>query len=382
MPSRISIVLAALLAATAGLGVQAQESPDMATVQQASPITAPLDARQTVAAGDWRPEAQGEWTTGVRRADFPFDELIYSWSVRLPERQGFRLYLRVGFGPGDESPWLYAGYWGVVELVASRSNPTFEDGVVELDQLLLTREAVDYTFKLVDAGKEPLTVFPALHVILTDNPEGASARPARNASDWPILDLPLRRQVSSTGEPMPDRCQSAALATALEYYGTSVPIEQIVELTNDPEYDYPGIWPRTLGAATQLGFEAYIERFRTWDDVRRAVAENKVILASMRVPRGLGYIAPPYWSLGGHIVAINGVTADGRVIVTDSALGKDGRGFRCQWLQSDFEKVWMDVKGGVGMVICPPAHAQMKTVDALEPFPRGDRPAEGTGIGI
>ncbi len=64
------------------------------------------------------------------------------------------------------------------------------------------------------------------------------------------------------------------------------------------------------------------------------------------------------------------MTDDGRVVVTDSALGKSGRGYLCQWLQSDFEKVWMRTKGGVAMVICPPAGAVVRAVTNLPPFPK------------
>ena len=68
-------------------------------------------------------------------------------------------------------------------------------------------------------------------------------------------------------------------------------------------------------------------------------------------------------------MALNGVTDDGRVVVTDSALWKDNRGYCLQWFQEDFAKVWMKTKGGVGMVICPPAQARMKLIKDLPPFP-------------
>jgi hypothetical protein len=100
------------------------------------------------------------------------------------------------------------------------------------------------------------------------------------------------------------------------------------------------------------------------------VAENKVILCSITMPPG-NYKAPPYPKMGGHIVALNGVTDDGRVVVTDSALWKDNRGYCLQWYTEDFEKIWMKNKGGVGLVICPPAQARMKLIQNLPPFPAG-----------
>jgi hypothetical protein len=167
---------------------------------------------------------------------------------------------------------------------------------------------------------------------------------------------------------MKDRCQSAALASALEYFGKSVPLEDITRFTYDPEYNYPGLWPRVIAAAGEHGYDGYIERFRDWEQVRQALAENKIILCSMRMKEG-DCEAPPYPSMGNHIVALCGVTDDGRVVVTDSFLGKSGKGYLCQWLQSDFETVWMRTKGGIAMVICPPAGAVERRVADLPPFP-------------
>jgi hypothetical protein len=72
-------------------------------------------------------------------------------------------------------------------------------------------------------------------------------------------------------------------------------------------------------------------------------------------------------------VALCGVTDDGRVIVTDSAstAQKAKEGGHClQWLQADFEKIWMRNKGGVGMVICPPKGAPELLVRDLPAYPR------------
>jgi hypothetical protein len=259
--------------------------------------------------------------------------------------------------------------------VDKRKEPVFEWGKVAMDQLLLQRKAKTFQFKIVDEGDSTLSGPPSFSVVATDNsPTRALAQrytPKRDTSPSPtlILDLPLRRQADSKGTPIPDRCQSAALATAMQYFDKPVGLEDIVPLTFDVEYDFPGIWPRTIGAGIQFGFEAYIDRFRDWDYVKKTVAENKVILCSIKMPPGQ-YKAPPYPQIGGHIVALNGVTDDGRVVVTDSALWKTNRGYCCQWFKEDFEKVWMKTKGGVGMVICPPAQATVKVIKNLPPFPR------------
>jgi hypothetical protein len=94
------------------------------------------------------------------------------------------------------------------------------------------------------------------------------------------------------GNPLKDRCQSAAVASAMQYFGKSVPLEHIICYTTDPEYASFRIWPRTINAAFEHGFQAYLDRFRDWDAVRKTVAENKVILCSITMPAGNEYIAP------------------------------------------------------------------------------------------
>ncbi len=343
---------------------------------------APLDARLTVPGDVFERRGNAEWLSPESAAPFPFEELIYSWQIRLPEKEGFRLHLQVAFAGGETSPWLYAGFWGKVKPVAGkRENPKFEHGEVDLDHLKLRKKAVAFRFKVIDEGDVPLTRPPALHVVVTDNrPPPEFARrfaPARPAGRFEprILDLPLRKQQDSKGTPTPNRCQSAAVATAMQYFGRTVPLEAIIPWTHDPEYEFEGIWPRTLGAAAQNGFEARIDRFRDWEAVKAAIARNEVILASIRMPKGMTCKEPPYSSIGGHIVAVNGWTADGRVVITDSALARKDEGHLCQWLMEDFEKVWMVEKGGVGMVILPPDGAKPVLHAApLPDLPKGRAP--------
>lgn len=335
---------------------------------------APIDLRHRIPSEAFEQTAAGEWTSPLVQPACPFDELIYSWHLHRPG-DTFRLYLKVTFAPGDESGWLYAGYWGAVEhLVPDRKVPSFARGVLEMDWLKLKAKAIGFQFQVRVAGAKPPGAPPALTVITTDNhpsPDAAREHGVAVAAQPPasrVLDVPLRRQLNSHGERVVDRCQSAALASAMEYFGKPVPLEEITAYTFDAEYRYPGIWPRVIGAAQESGFDGTIDRFRDWDAVRRALAENQVLLCSMRMQKG-ECKAPPYPSMGNHIVALCGLTDDGRVVVTDSFLGRSGTGYLCQWLQSDFETVWMKAKGGVAMVIVPPDGAPQKLVEDLPPFP-------------
>ena len=333
--------------------------------------TRPIDGRDFIPAESFLKNEKGIWYSEEMHPLFPFDELIYSWSVRLPKEEGFRLYLRAGYSNGKWTQWIYGGFWGKVDLIKNRKKPVFEEGKLLMDQLVLNEKAVKYQFKVEDRGERPLRVLPDLHVIYTDNSPDISLRQRfdrmdiKNSFERKILDLPFRTQMDPRWS---GKCQSASLAIAMEYFGKKVGIKEIIPYTHDPEYDFPGIWPRTLGAAVEFGFDGYIDRFRTWDRVRATISENKVILCSIKMPEGGDYIDPPYPNMGGHIFALNGVTEDGRVIVTDPVFSEKEKGFRCQWLLQDFEKIWRQA-GNVGLVICPPEGAKMKLVKHLPPFP-------------
>ncbi|MCX7624948.1 MAG: C39 family peptidase [Candidatus Sumerlaeaceae bacterium] len=338
--------------------------------------TPTLDNVYRLSARDWHRAGKREWVSPRVKTDIPFNELIYYWRVRIPRDEGFRLFLQAEFPDKTVSPWLYAGYWGTVSYVENRRIPEFDRGKLDYDQLLLTTPAVSFRFKLLDDGKKPLSVKPELGVLVTLNDPGEAfagkVAKAEKKSTAPgiIHDVPLRLQVDTAGNKLIDRCQSAALASAMQYFGTTVPLEQIICWTTDPEYQSFGIWPRTIGAAHELGFDAYLDRFRDWDKVRDTVAQNKIILCSITMPPNDNYLAPPYRKMSGHIVALCGVTDDNRVVVVDSAISKQNRGYLVQWLMPDFEKIWMRNKGGVGMVICPPPGFKPKLVKELPAFPR------------
>lgn len=331
-----------------------------------------VDMRLDISSDSFASSEPGVWESPIQNAKFPFDEAIYSWFAALENNEGFRLYIRFGMEDKRQSPWLYGGFWGKVKPRPDDILTSFTSGVIDLDQILLKKKAQSFQFRVVSEGDKVLSAPPSIHFIYTDNQATTDtlkkfAVPKVKGKSI-ILDIPFRSQNDSSGNSIINTCQSAALSSALEYFGKKINLEDIVQLIYDPEYDTKGIWPRIIATAHHYGFKAYIDRFRTWDDVRATLAENKAILASITMPKDGDYIDPPYSSMGGHIVVLNGVTEDGRVIVTDSSLSLKNKGYRLQWLVPDFEKIWMQRKGGVGLVVCPPKDAKLKEVKYLPPF--------------
>lgn len=315
------------------------------------------------------------WESAKLKPVQEFDELIYSWSI--PESAPCTFDLKVHFPDGAESPWIYAGYFGLPEGLVAREEPVFDRGKLALDQLLLKEPAESVQFRInYETPQASLPKDLNFTVISTLNQPTTMTlcRPLRDSkvvlkTQDTYLDLPLRKQQTSLGEKMDDTCQTAALATALQYFGKDVRNEDLYFRIYDRAYDYNGVWPRIAEAAIAEGFAAQVERFRTWEQVDEALARDAVILCSITMPKGGDYKAPPYAKQGGHIFALNGFSSDGRVVVTDSALGKDEIGYRCQWLKEDFEKIWFEKKGGVAIVIEAPEGFKAKRFKKLKKFP-------------
>lgn len=331
-----------------------------------------VDMRQDISSDLFTSPEPGIWECPIQNAKFPFDEAIYSWFATLENDEGFRLYVRLGLEDNLQSPWLYGGFWGKVKPRPDDILTSFTLGGIDLDQILLKKKAQSFQFRVVSEGAKVLSSPPSIHFIYTDNQATTDTLKKFTAQTDKgksiILDIPLRAQNDSGGNYIRNTCQSAALGSAMEYFDKRINHEDIAPMIYDSEYNARGIWPRIIATAHHYGFKAYIDRFRDWDYVRATLAENKVILASITMPKEWDYVDPPYDSMGGHIVVLNGVTDDGRVIVTDSALSLKNKGYRLQWLAPDFEKIWMKRKGGVGLVICPPKDAKLKEVKYLAPF--------------
>ncbi|MDX1971937.1 MAG: C39 family peptidase [Candidatus Sumerlaeia bacterium] len=318
-------------------------------------------------------QSEGVWTSTLLEYTPGFTEALYSWTS--DNETPFRLEMQVGFPDGFTSPWMYAGYH--VQPVGEKvtEEPTFERGTLAIDHLLLKQPAQTLQFRiLLEEGHSKLPKGTEMHVeVFTPNEATQQQRQneelAKLSMADQFLDLPLRRQMSSTGEKMDDTCQTASLATALEYYGKIVPNELLFSCINDTVYDYPGVWPRVTETATRYGLRSRVTRFQTWAEVNAALEKGTVILCSIRMPEGGDYIAPPYAKIGGHIIALNGFSSDDRIVVTDSALGESGEGYRCQWKRADFEKIWFEQKGGIAMIVEAPEKAVIRRFNELPPFP-------------
>lgn len=314
---------------------------------------------------------RGVYTSPVVGADFPFNEVIPSWNILLDEEtQGYRVFMRVAGAKGRWSKWFYFGGAGTLagpeKIREWRSSEDW--GRVNTDYIALAKPATRFQYRVElesnaamrPAGKKAVVL--RRFFVAYANSDGSSGTLARKAEATPTegwardLNLPYRSQMWVEDKRLAGRiCCPTSLAMVLQAHGHDMPTTVVADLNRDSETRIYGNWSRTTQTGSQFGFEAWVQRFRSHDDVKRLIAQGVPILASIRFRDGALSNAH-YKSTNGHIILVRGMTADGDYIVNDPYNpGPDGK--EVVYLQSDMQKVWFD-KGGVGMVMKPEEKAR------------------------
>jgi hypothetical protein len=168
--------------------------------------------------------------------------------------------------------------------------------------------------------------------------------PADFARDLPV---PFRAQGNAAKPLRPEICSPTSVSMVMQYHGFDRPTEENALAIYDAEYDMFGNWARAVAWAGQNGFDAWLTRFRTWDQVKAAIASGQPIVASIRFKKGQ---CPSFvmQQTAGHLIVIRGVTRDGDLIVNDPASRDRGNG--AIYKASELETAWIG-HGGVGYVI-------------------------------
>jgi hypothetical protein len=133
----------------------------------------------------------------------------------------------------------------------------------------------------------------------------------------------------------------------LHYYGIDRPTLENCLAIYDADYRLFGNWNRAVQRAGELGLDAWIARFRNWDQVKAEIAAGRPIVASIRFEKGT-FPSALYADTDGHLLVIRGFTPGGDVIVNDP--GNRAKGNGVVYKATELAHAWFD-NGGVGYVI-------------------------------
>ena len=313
----------------------------------------------------------GSWTGPEVSAVMPFTELIPSWNPDCPPETGIRLDVRVRDAGGRWSLWLYMGSWG--KTVGREKRVTRDESAgaaVHIDYLRLRKPADAYQAKIafysfsLDEKVNPSVRRLAVCYSGIVEDGGDRAGWGRDSSFGPHpgplpstgeginawardLGVPFRAQTVEHKALKGEICSPTSVSMVMQHWGFDRPTAENALAIYDPEYDLFGNWGRAVAWAGQNGFDAYLRRFRDFEQVKEMIAAGQPIVASVRFKEGE---CPSFVmkKTSGHLIVIRGMTAAGDVIVNDPASKEKGDG--AIYRADDVTRAWLD-KGGVGYVI-------------------------------
>lgn len=310
---------------------------------------------------------RGVWTSAVRTAPFPIYELIPSYNAHCPPDTGIRFQARVRVD-GEWSPWLYFGRWGrsvVADRREDRPVTEFPHGKVEIDTLVLRRPADAYQVRIV---LQSLSANPAGPGPTVRRVAAVASGPVRDpdrrrellapppaAGRWDrSLPVPFIPQGDAPTAVIGEVCSPTSVTMVCQFFGVGRGLTDNAMAIYDEESRIFGNWNRAVQRAGELGLDAWITRFRTWEQVRAQIAAGTPVIASIKFEKGVMPNNPIYQDTDGHLIVIRGFTPDGDVIVNDPASREKGNGV--VYKSQELGAAWFNA-GGVAYIIRPASNS-------------------------
>jgi hypothetical protein len=302
----------------------------------------------------------GTWTGPEMLTGFAFTEVVPSYNPNCPPEAGVRLDLRVRDAKrGAWSQWLYMGSWG--KTVGKEKRVTRDEsvgGAVNIDYLTLRRPAdayqtrlTFYSFALDESANPAVRRLAVCYSGVANEPEKferAGGVEALSAGAWARdLAVPFRAQGVEHKALKGEICSPTSVSMVMQHFGLDRATAENALAIYDAEYDLFGNWGRAVAFAGQNGFDAYLRRFRNWDQVKEMIAAGQPIIASIRFKEG-ECPSLVMKKTAGHLIVIRGMTPAGDLIVNDPASKEKGNG--AVYPAEEMTRAWLD-KGGVGYVI-------------------------------
>ena len=260
----------------------------------------------------------------------PFRSLVMSWNADTPAGTHVEVEARVMLSDGTWSAWMSWGVWG--RTIVSSMAKTSDDYVkVDADTLVVKgangEEATSMQYRVRLYSQDPQAT-PSVRLIagtMRNTLPNRQINKSYNPSDVKpglTIDLPVPQYSQYRRDPQFAHgiCSPTCLTMVMEYFGTSILIEEVVRATWDNGYGGYGNWSFNAAVAASYGFSAYVAYYTgedeaaTLDLVRLELAQGQPIITSVRyrnspeVDRNLPVLdTAPIPSTNGHLVLIRGI---------------------------------------------------------------------------
>lgn len=293
--------------------------------------------------------AAGTATSPEIASTMAFDNAVLSWNGLAPRDTALRFELRVRTGT-QWSPWFVMGSWSQ-EGGASQKAQSNSWGEVDVDTLELLRPATAWQYRVTFSSGDPratpaLGLLSLVHADLARPLAGPPIRPlGTQAVDLPV---PAYTQLAEDAAIAREICSPTSLTMVLNYYGQNKRVVDVAQAVRDRGNGIFGNWPLNTAYAGQLGFEAYVDRFYSADQLRATLASAIPPIISIRFQPG-ELSNSPIPSTTGHLIVVRGFTADGNIVVNDP-IAPSASEVRRVYKRAELENIWLRA-GGVVYVV-------------------------------
>jgi len=314
-----------------------------------------------------------QWSSGPIESAFPFNELIPSWNLVVPNGAAYRIDLRVRTrGTGRwAGPYLFEDV-GYSTSDPTRPRGTIEDeyGKVNTDYLICAQPCDAFEVRVATraasvrrlaAVYSNTTGDRALWEKFGRQAAAGTAGPTRGLHEMQArqsishsrtrLDVPFMTQHVEDAAMLGNICSPTSVAMVMAYRGVKRRPEEVARAAFDPVHRIYGNWPRNVQAAYSFGVPGYVTRFASMEEAEACIAAGQPIIASIRDPEGR-LEGTPYKTTTGHLLVICGFDANGDVLVNDPA-GRTQDAGQLTYKREQFEEAWLR-NGGVAYILEKP----------------------------
>ncbi|MHB1131473.1 MAG: C39 family peptidase [Chloroflexota bacterium] len=292
---------------------------------------------------------QGQLLSAVRSPGRAFNNVVLSWTANSPAATGLSFAVRVRAGE-EWSGWYTLGTWRGGRGASVRGQADAW-GKVDVDTLVLSRPADAYQYRVSLESSQPAAT-PALRSVsvATADTSRAPAGPPVALAQQPLPELAVPVESQAIQDPAVawSICSPTSLTMILRYYGVNTTPKQVYTAVRDGGSGIFGNWPLNTAYAGELGFDAYVARLYSLDQLRAEIQAGHPVGLSIKYKAG-ELPGAALDSTSGHLVVLRGFTPDGKAVLNDPAapnLASVRRVVNAQHLES----VWLR-SGGIAYVV-------------------------------
>jgi hypothetical protein len=335
------------------------------------------------------PYEYGTWTSGLTTLAFPFDELVSSWDAQTPAGTWIQVEMKPTLDDGHVAKWYILGQWTYGDSDFHRTSVGGQgdgDGFVAIDTWFAhSHPARSYRLKVTlfrRAGTTATPTFDRLSVIASKLTNQRGTFPSQSDMNGEIdLGVPGYsqelhhnefEQFDGGGEAW---CSPTSTSMVVQYWDDRYPgngyaptpaemywvpyaepwVDYTARYVFDYHYNGAGNWPFNTAYAAGRGLVGDVTMLHNLREAEPFIHAGIPLVASVAWnPNHLD--GSDIKSTNGHLVVIEGFTADGSQVIVNDPATVPGNPVKHYYDRAQFERAWIPASGGIVYVIRPPGY--------------------------